>query len=57
MALAIMEFGRGEVQLWVPDDGGAVHLRAVTQGDPVELSAEEARAVAKALLELAEMVE
>ncbi len=40
------------------DDAQAIHLKVVTpHGDPVELSAEEARELARLLLEAAELVE
>ena len=42
-----------EVYLWIEQDT-SIHLKAVTKyGDPVELSAEEARELAKVLEELA----
>jgi hypothetical protein len=45
----------GDVQVQIPPDGGSVHLKAVSPyGDPVELSATEAREVAHALLQLAD---
>ena len=45
----------GEVEAWI--DGG-IHLKAVTAaGDPVELSAEEARQVVDGLLRLVAALE
>jgi hypothetical protein len=45
------------VYAWV-EQGSSIHLKAVTTaGDPVELSADEARAVADALLRLAACLE
>ena len=40
-----------QVVMWL-EPGSAVHLKAVSGTDPVELNAEEARAVAAKLLEL-----
>ena len=48
------EAGNGDIQLSI-HDGASVHLRSVTKhGDPVELNSEEARSLAKLLMELAE---
>ena len=45
--MGLFTISDGEVSAWV--DGG-IHLKAVTpSGDPVELSAEEARALLSAL--------
>jgi len=45
----------GEVQAWI--DGG-IHLKATTAaGDPVELSAEEAREIIDGLLRLVAILE
>jgi hypothetical protein len=53
----VILLSHGEVALW-DDDGRAVHLKAVTKlGDPVELSAEEAKELAKMLVEMANRVE
>ena len=42
-----------DVYVWVEQES-SIHLKAATRfGDPVELNAEEARAIAKTLLELA----
>ena len=46
-----------DVHAW-NEQMSSIHLKAVTgSGDPVELSAEEARSVAKALLSLADALE
>jgi hypothetical protein len=45
-----------EVVLWV-ELGTAIHLKAVSGIDPVELNITEARAVAAKLLELADELE
>jgi hypothetical protein len=43
-----------DISVWLDQDGG-ITLKAVTkEGDPVELSASQARRLAKALEELAE---
>jgi hypothetical protein len=48
------EAANGDIQLSI-HDGASIHLRSVTKhGDPVELSSEEARSLAKLLIELAE---
>ena len=48
----IFELSHGELVAWV-DPGAAVHLKVVTpQGDPVELNAEEVRALCEALQKL-----
>jgi hypothetical protein len=47
----------GNVTLWVEQDS-SIQLKAVTgQGDPVELSPDEARRVAQTLLAFAERAE
>ncbi len=42
-----------DVRCWL-EDGGSIHLKAATKlhNDPVELSADEVRAIAKQLLDL-----
>jgi hypothetical protein len=46
-----------DVRAWV-EQGSSIHLKAVTaSGDPVELTVDEARAVADALLRLAAALE
>ena len=43
-----------DVRLWM-DEGGGIAIRATTpEGDPVELSAVQARRLANALIELAD---
>ena len=43
----------GEVVLWI-EQGTSIHIKAITrEGDPVELSEEEARELAAALTEMA----
>ena len=47
----------GEVRCWVEDER-VIFLKAVTQhGDPVELTGEAARALAAALIEMADCAE
>jgi hypothetical protein len=42
-----------EARMWIEEDS-SIHLKAVsTHGDPIELTAEEARQIANALLRLA----
>jgi hypothetical protein len=49
----INEFGGGEVQFWIAD-AGSIHLKAISpNGDPTELTADEARQIAAALLRAA----
>jgi len=46
-----------DVYAWIEQES-SIHLKAVTPlGDPVELNAEEARALAEALIELAARLE
>ena len=50
----IQSFAGGEVQFWIEQDS-SIQLRAVSShGDPVELTADEAREVAAALIAAAE---
>lgn len=43
----------GDVRLWVPPDGGALHIKCVTNhGDPVELIEEEVHELIAALQRL-----
>ncbi len=52
--MALNKFSEGDVSLWV-DPNGAIHLKACdTFGDPIELTADEARELAQALQELAD---
>jgi len=54
---SIISFSQGEIVLWA-EDGRSIHLKAISSfGDPVELSAEEAKELAEALLRLAAAVE
>ena len=51
------EFEDGEISVWL-EDKHSLHMRAVTNyGDPAELTAETARDLAKALIELADEAE
>ena len=53
----VTSFSDGEVVGWA-EQGTSIHLRAQTAtGDPVELSEEEARALAHELLRFANLVE
>jgi hypothetical protein len=53
----LISLSGGEVVLWLEDER-AIHLKAVTFfGDPVELSAEEAKELAEALMRLAARAE
>lgn len=47
------------VSCWVPDEKGAVHVKVISlpSGDPVDLSADEARSLAQRLIELSKEVE
>ncbi len=45
------------VSLWI-EQGSSIHLKSIAAfGDPVELTAEEARQIAKALQDLADAIE
>jgi hypothetical protein len=46
-----------DVYGWVEQESSVMFKAATRDGDPVELTAEEARAVAKALVELAARLE
>jgi hypothetical protein len=53
----VVRISDGDIALW-EEQGTSVHIRAITpQGDPVELSAEEARELARELLRLAALIE
>jgi len=57
MTEPIHRFSDGEVYFWI-EAGTSIHLKSITpQGDPVELSADEAREIATQLLECAEKLE
>lgn len=52
----LFEVSGGEVGAWIAD--GAIHIRAVTlDGDPVELSSEEACELAAQIVAMAERIE
>jgi hypothetical protein len=52
----IVTMGDGDIRAWIEQE--AIHIKAFdNHGDPVELSAEEARILAQELLRLAEGVE
>ncbi len=47
----------GDVVLWI-DSESSIHMKAVTEsGDPVEMNAEEAWAVAKVLMDYASRID
>jgi hypothetical protein len=53
----IFELSHGEVVAWA-EPGAAVHLKCITpQGDPVELNAEEVKALCEALRRLVRDIE
>jgi len=53
----IFELSHGELAAWV-DPGASIHLKCVTaQGDPVELGAEEVKALCEALMRLVREIE
>ena len=53
----VVLFAEGEIALWCDEDR-AIHLKAISAyGDPVELTATEARELADALLKLAAIIE
>ena len=44
----LWEFSEGEVVFWI-EDGSSIHIKTITgSGDPVELTTNEARKLAKA---------
>ena len=52
-----VDLSAGEIVLWTVNDT-SIHLKAATpHGDPVELSAEEARELAEHLMRLADVIE
>ena len=50
------EFAGGDVRLWA-EAGEPIMLKAIDSEDPVELTADEARSLARALLALADWCE
>jgi len=57
MADSIHKFSNGEVYFWI-EDNSSIHMKSATRhGDPVELSAEEAREIAARLLRCAIQLE
>jgi hypothetical protein len=53
----LFELSNGDISMWIEQEA-SIHLRASTKyGDPVELSSEEARELAKKLMEFAQDVE
>jgi hypothetical protein len=52
----LVKLSDGEITMWI-ENGSAIHMKAISpHGDPVELSAEEANALAGHLLRLASLV-
>lgn len=55
--MSITRFSDGDIKLWV-DPNGVIHLKAADSfGDPVEISAEDARELGQALVELADQLD
>lgn len=53
----VQRFADGEVYFWI-EQTSSIHLKAASpQGDPVELTAEEARKLVTALLEAAVQID
>ena len=53
----VQSFAGGEVYFWIEQES-SIHLKAVSpHGDPVELTAEDAREIAAALIAAAEKIE
>jgi len=51
------ELSDGEISLWI-EQGESLCLKAITEtGDPVELTSNEAKSLANALLEMVEKIE
>ena len=53
----VVKLAGGAITVWV-EQGTSIHLRAISNdGDPVELSVEEARELARELLRLADLAD
>ena len=53
----VQKFAAGEVYLWLEQDS-SIHLKAASEhGDPVELTADEAREIASALIATAQKLD
>ena len=53
----VQVFADGEVYFWVEQES-SIHLKAVSpHGDPAELTAEDAREIAAALIAVAEQID
>lgn len=53
----LQKFAEGDVYFWIEQES-SIHLKAITRhGDPVELTTDEARNLAKALLRAADSVD
>jgi hypothetical protein len=53
----VLKFAGGELYFWNEQES-AIHLKAVSpHGDPIELTAEDAREIAAALLSAAEQLD
>jgi len=52
----VQRFAEGDVYFWLEQDS-SIHLKAVSGSDPVELTADEARAIAAALISVAQQLD
>ena len=53
----VLKFAGGELYFWIEHES-SIHLKAVSShGDPIELTAEDAREIAAALLSAAEQLD
>jgi len=53
----VAKFAGGEVYMWI-EQGSSIHLKAASSyGDPTELTADDARKIAVALIELARQLD
>ena len=56
-AFKVQRFAGGEVYFWIEQES-SIHLKAVSpNGDPTELTAEDAREIAEALIAAAEQID
>jgi len=53
----VQSFAGGEIRFWIEQES-SIHLKAVSpHGDPTELTAEDAREIAAALIAAAEQID
>jgi len=52
----VKEFADGDVYFWI-EQSSSIHMKAASKGDPVELTANEARKIGEALIAAAAELE